>query len=146
MKIPNCKHKNRNIKGNGLCESCYQMKYRKEHPERYKKWLENGKPKRIIWMKEWREKNRERNRFLAWKYKLENVFGINIDDYEEMFKEQSGKCAICEVRLDKLEIDHNHITGKIRGLLCGLCNKGLGLFRDNSGLLERAMNYLIKNV
>ena len=58
------------------------------------------------------------------------------------FQEEGIVSAI----FDKLEIDHNHITGKIRGLLCGLCNKGLGLFRDNSGLLERAMNYLIKNV
>ncbi len=77
---------------------------------------------------------------------LKRTFGISIHDYDEMFERQNGKCAICGS--DKggmgrsLAVDHCHATGKVRGLLCQQCNKGLGHFRDSTVLLESAIKYL----
>ena len=58
------------------------------------------------------------------------TYGLTREKYDEMLLEQSGKCAICGGDVD-LEIDHDHETGKVRGLLCGNCNKALGLIKDN---------------
>mgnify|MGYP001585018387 CR=1 FL=1 len=57
-----------------------------------------------------------------------------------------GRCKICNVHQKELKhqlgVDHNHTTGKVRGLLCGSCNKGLGLFKDSIELLLKASYYL----
>lgn len=75
-------------------------------------------------------------------------YGITLADYNEMSAKQSGKCAICgngdEVEGRRLAIDHCHNSGKVRGLLCGKCNRGLGLFYDKQELLENAISYLTK--
>lgn len=54
------------------------------------------------------------------------------------------KCGICDIRIteNKINIDHCHNTGKIRGILCSSCNKGLGMFKDNTKLLNKAIEYL----
>mgnify|MGYP000094078581 FL=1 len=63
-----------------------------------------------------------------------------------MLEAQDYKCAICgnedEVEGRRLAIDHCHSTGDVRGLLCGKCNRGLGLFYDNQELLNKAIQYL----
>lgn len=73
-------------------------------------------------------------------------------DYERLLASQGGVCAICgreEMSLGrggeikKLAKDHCHVTGEWRGLLCGKCNKALGLFGDDPATLQRAMNYII---
>ena len=64
------------------------------------------------------------------------------EEYEELFRRQNGKCAICGMEVEKLVIDHDHKTGKIRGLLCDSCNWGLGHFKDNPEYLRNAIDYL----
>jgi hypothetical protein len=68
-----------------------------------------------------------------------------------MLIKQEGRCAICSLsetsrdRNDKikvLSVDHCHVTGKIRGLLCHSCNVGLGLFKDNIDTIQNAILYL----
>lgn len=63
-----------------------------------------------------------------------------------MLDMQGGRCAICGTdntgKRRCFHVDHNHDTGKIRGLLCGNCNSGLGNLRDDVGLLNRAIQYL----
>jgi hypothetical protein len=56
--------------------------------------------------------------------------------------ENTKECVICGNRTN-LVVDHDHATNKIRGMLCNMCNKGLGLFRDNPELLEYARIYLL---
>ena len=75
--------------------------------------------------------------------------GMTLDTYNSMLAQQNGKCAICKkmpegkgVSRANLVIDHDHRTGKIRGLLCDFCNRGLGIFRDDPSLLETAASYL----
>ena len=73
-------------------------------------------------------------------------YGITPRIYNELFDKQDGCCAICGVHQSELPytlcIDHDHITGKVRGLLCNNCNTGIGRFKDREELLEKALNYL----
>lgn len=76
-------------------------------------------------------------------------YGLTLDDYKELQKKQNGKCAICGAEIgnsegDRLYVDHNHKTGKVRGILCSNCNIGIGKFHDNISLLKRAIEYLEK--
>jgi hypothetical protein len=81
---------------------------------------------------------------------LKSRFGISLEQYDTLLAAQGGTCAICrnpETVLDKgvpraLSVDHDHETGKVRGLLCGGCNQGLGRFRDSPVVLKRAVVYL----
>lgn len=81
----------------------------------------------------------------AHEQRLKNVFGITAEQYDELLRIQDGRCAICRDRPLKfqLAVDHNHQTGKIRGLLCKRCNHELlGAARDEVEILERAICYL----
>lgn len=70
-------------------------------------------------------------------------YGITPEDYDQMFEVQQGLCAICAEASDlRLHIDHDHETGKVRGLLCARCNPALGAFRDSPVLLQAAIDYL----
>lgn len=77
-------------------------------------------------------------------------YGISADEYQFLLKKQQGLCAICgnpekkvfNGKLCNLAVDHNHETGKIRGLLCNACNVGLGSFRDDAETLKNAIDYL----
>ena len=67
-------------------------------------------------------------------------YGICKEDFEAMY---NGLCHLCGVGIDRnCHIDHCHDTGKVRGLLCGPCNKCLGLFKDNVLILLKAVRYL----
>ncbi len=73
--------------------------------------------------------------------------GITVEDYDKMAKNQNYKCAICggvswEGRL--LSIDHDHKTEKVRGLICAVCNVGLGNFQDSADILQKAQEYLLQ--
>lgn len=74
--------------------------------------------------------------------------GITVKEYLELFRTHNGKCDICGVSHLELNqslcIDHNHGTGKIRGLLCKTCNSILGFCKDNPVILENAIAYLRK--
>lgn len=82
------------------------------------------------------------------KHRYKNLYGITLEDYNNMFASQNGCCKICgthQSELSKaLSVDHCHNTLKVRGLLCGLCNTSLGGFKDNIDLLTKAIEYLTK--
>lgn len=78
--------------------------------------------------------------------RLKSEYGITVEDYDKLFKEQNECCAICstpqsELRR-RLSVDHCHVTNKIRGLLCDSCNNGLGRFKDSEEILLIAIKYL----
>lgn len=81
---------------------------------------------------------------------LTREYGVTYADYVRMYAEQKGRCKICggegfkvkECHIIKLVLDHDHKTGKVRGLLCPSCNKALGLFKDNPEWLRNAQQYL----
>lgn len=71
-----------------------------------------------------------------------------LQKYKELHSKQNGNCSICErpeAICGTLNVDHNHSTGQVRGLLCTTCNRGLGEFRDLISNLESAISYLRKS-
>jgi hypothetical protein len=62
--------------------------------------------------------------------------------YKTLYEQQQGRCAICGEWYEKLFIDHDHKTGEVRQLLCPTCNFGLGSFKDNENILQKAFRYL----
>jgi hypothetical protein len=85
----------------------------------------------------WKKYNRKRR---------QKRYGITPDEYDVLFASQSGKCAICKNADSKqLSVDHCHITGKVRELLCTRCNLGIGYFQDRTDLLLEAVQYLCKH-
>ena len=82
-------------------------------------------------------------------YQMKKNYGIQIKDYDAMLFAQNGVCAICSKEppnhhKKRLNVDHCHKTGEVRGLLCDACNRALGLFKDSSDILTKAINYLYK--
>jgi hypothetical protein len=78
------------------------------------------------------------------KYALKYSYRLTPQEYQKLVDNQNGQCAICK-EITKLVVDHNHISGEIRGLLCHLCNTGLGLFKDDSNRLKGAIKYMAKS-
>jgi hypothetical protein len=74
-------------------------------------------------------------------YHLRRRYGITAEHYDRMLAEQNGVCAIC-CEAPAVHVDHDHVTKRIRGLLCFNCNGALGQFRDRTELMLRAVAYL----
>lgn len=92
-------------------------------------------------------KDKENYKARAWKNHLKRDYGITEDEYEALWIGQNGLCCICQTELAsdrKPHLDHDHKTGKIRGILCPNCNRGLGAFKDDIALLLKAVDYLIR--
>lgn len=137
-----------------MCRSCYEKELRNKNPDfaknqqiNCKKWMENNLEKKRLSDKNWRAKQdkqyiRDRNFII----KLSKL-GITLEEYNNLVKIQNGKCAIClkSEKNKKLAIDHDHKTGKIRGLLCFRCNFGMTWFNENADNFDRALTYLTIN-
>ena len=89
-------------------------------------------------------------------YNLKSRFNMTVEQYDQMLKDQNYVCKICGKpettkstakcgRVQRLAVDHDHKTGKVRGLLCQSCNVGLGKFKDDYNILLRAANYKKEN-
>ncbi len=120
----------------GYCLTCHEIsrkeaanisvrKYRKEYPERHRASLRNSRLKRL--------------------------YGMTEAELLDRISRQGGACAICGAVLVRRKVagikvfacvDHNHITGDVRKILCSSCNGGLGLFGDNPDVLRKAIIYL----
>jgi len=85
---------------------------------------------------------------------LQRKYGISLLDYSQMFLAQNGKCAICgstdggnrDGEQKAFAVDHDHRTGKVRGLLCESCNQGIGKLKDDPKVLRLAAEYLEKDL
>ena len=139
------KNKTRKNGLQGICKDCQKV-IRKENSSIY-----------TIYGKDYKLKNKEELKTKAKKYILKNKdkiqqkrndhkliyrYGITREEFQTMYKDQKGLCGICSEYKKVLHVDHNHTTKKIRGLLCGHCNRGLGLFKDNKNNLQKAIKYL----
>lgn len=97
-----------------------------------------------------KEKDIEDRKLIHYKYNLKKKFNMTHEEYEQMFYEQKGLCAVCKNPetstragvIKRLAVDHNHITGKIRKLLCVRCNATLGQVNDNIEILQNMIDYL----
>ena len=86
-------------------------------------------------------RNRERRHGSTREYHLRQRYGIGVAEFDAMVEAQDGVCALCRER-EPEHVDHDHVTGTIRGVLCSCCNQGLGNFRDNIASLRAAIDYL----
>ena len=86
-------------------------------------------------------------------HSLVKKYGITLEEFWIIWTAYRGQCGICGIlmklpenrqgqSLDVVAVDHDHTTGKVRGLLCNACNKGLGLFKDSIENLQKAKEYL----
>lgn len=143
----------------GLIRLCSDCRYQK-HKNSYRK-------KRDYLIKEavrWNREHPEERRRSAARYRRKNkekvyrwgrvrklrTYGLNEETYGDLFNSQGRSCAICEVRSAGknrrvFSIDHDHKTGKVRGLLCERCNKSIGAFNDDPKLLIEAAKYLMRS-
>ncbi len=99
---------------------------------------------------EWRKENFPKRQLEQKKRQLLQKYNLTFEQYTGMFEQQDGKCKICGLFLSLLPsteipsacVDHCHSTGKVRGLLCYSCNLMLGHARDDTHILQKAMDYL----
>lgn len=117
-----------------ICKIC--------HNTRVKKYLLKNKE---------RIDKQRRNRWNPIKEKdrrLKRLYNISLNEYNQMLQAQNEKCAICKTHYSqlhkKLNVDHDHISGKIRSLLCSDCNLGIGHLKDSIPRLKAAILYLTK--
>lgn len=80
---------------------------------------------------------------------MKRNYGLSFKEYDSMLQKQNGVCAIClspppDHHKKRLNIDHCHTTGRVRGLLCDACNRALGLFKDSPDVMLKAISYLAR--
>lgn len=119
-----------------------------QNSEKYKLYRLQNKEKQDKYNKEYRsthEENKEHKNEL----RIKRQYGITINEYNDMLKKQDNKCAICGKELivgnEIIHIDHSHITGKVRGILCMKCNLQLGVYENNKELFKLMAKYLETN-
>jgi len=124
-------------------------KYRKRHAARrayYRLWAatacEKNPEKHRAYKKQYRLDHPEKAKSYGHLWRLKK-YGLTQQDYDAMFTAQSGKCAIC-LFAPATAIDHCHRTKRVRGLLCGCCNRAIGLLRDDSSSMLRAAEYVTR--
>lgn len=123
--------------------------YRARVQEKNRKWYNDNKDKinkarRERWANdpEWREERLAPRRGRCQKASnLKHLYGLSVEEYNEMKENQNHRCAICQKKTD-LCVDHCHNKGHVRALLCRKCNTGLGCFDDDQMLLDAAADYL----
>jgi hypothetical protein len=74
-------------------------------------------------------------------YHLLRRYGITVAQYDQLVADQGGVCALCRQRAPQ-HVDHDHLSGRVRGVLCSCCNQGLGNFRDDAATLRAAADYV----
>tara|TARA_B100001094_G_C17932835_1_gene671607 strand:+ start:154 stop:786 length:633 start_codon:yes stop_codon:yes gene_type:complete len=142
------------------------MKRKTEYQKlQMKAWYQKNKQKKIEYQKKYREdnpdyviKDRERSKQYQTEarkdpvfrdskrvYDLKHKYNLSKKQYTQLLKDQNYMCAICfepETPKKRLHVDHSHITNDVRGLLCHMCNKVLGMVLDSPILLGRMLGYL----
>lgn len=138
----------------------YDLIYKKKHKKHLLKlsrdWKKRNPEKCQKWNKKWRDENPEKFKQLKEKYKKSGKtviwhrkcrYGIDENEFNEILNLQSHICPICKKDFmnQKKYLDHDHKTGKIRGILHHKCNLLLGNCNDDISILKNAIKYLRKN-
>ncbi len=109
--------------------------------DKYKKdWIDENPDKPAKYSKKYNDKTQTRRQ----QRQREYLYGLSNSQFEEMLTQQDNKCALCDRSFDeaKIFVDHCHVVGNVRGLLCPACNTALGLIKDDLGWLAKAKEYL----
>jgi hypothetical protein len=148
-----------------ICDDCWREDRKQYYTKNREKLLERNRQyyvKNQEKSKQYNIKNREKildyhkkynaeNREKTKNGKLKSTYGIGLDEFKKILEEQNYKCKICGAELELVfgrknkktpHVDHNHKTGRIRGVLCNSCNVMLGCACDNLEVFEKAIEYL----
>lgn len=111
-----------------MCLAKRARKWRKKNPD---------------YGKLWKRSNKELDSLYQWRGALKKKYGLSEEQYEQMLEACGRVCSICRRGfMSRPNVDHCHQTGKVRGLLCKPCNRGLGMFGDDLVRLKAAVSYL----
>ena len=119
--------------------------------KRYREFTPEQREAKLLASRKSYELNKQSVLIRSRKRHLEKTYGISAEDYLHMMIKQQNRCAICgqyETRYTKtgdikpLSVDHNHITGEVRGLLCNDCNALVGFAKEDVEVLNNAINYI----
>ena len=108
--------------------------WRKKNPEKWKLQRER-----------YRRKNPDKTKDKTWRDHLRRHYGISVEEYILMLAEQNGVCLVCKrhpLQVGKLHVDHDHSTDTLRGLLCGSCNRALGLLGEDPQRIRSLAEYV----
>jgi hypothetical protein len=148
-------HEDRYIYCKNLCKSCYNTYLKNTNPEYASKqrrntaeWIRNNSERKKESDKKWVAKQDKAYLKSYKRMKQIESYGLSLQQYEDMKANQNGVCAICNkipANNKSLQIDHNHRTGKVRGLLCFRCNFGMSYFSEDVERFKRVVVYLEEN-
>jgi len=120
----------------GLCKRCYSRQWYKENKEYHRVYYKEHRETILAYRRDGTGRDLQ----------LQRNYGINSTGYSQTLEDQDNHCSICgktpEENGKRLAVDHNHNTGKVRGLLCSSCNTAVGLFDDSPDNCIRAAAYL----
>jgi hypothetical protein len=120
-----------------ICKGCAKLKAREYYLDNQDRLKEHNRLK----AQRYREENPEYDRAMH----LKRKYGLTIEEWDRLHDLQLGRCAICRLPLaeaSRVCVDHEHETGEVRGLLCDVCNLGIGCFRDDPERCRWAAMYL----
>ena len=113
-------------------------RYKETKKAASKRWAQANPDKIAVYQQRWREKNPDANKA----YHIQHRYGITLDEAKELAKHQGG-CAICG-ETKRLDVDHNHANGQVRGLLCRGCNIAVAQLEKSPEFLAKVVNYIDK--
>lgn len=132
LSLPSDSYWKRNKSPDGLCVQCKEcMRSRRSERDWQKEKLSQIK-------KHGQEKFYEMRRQTILKHR----YGMTYEDLRKMESDQEGRCLACMRKPDKLHVDHCHESGEVRGLLCGPCNRALGLLKEDVDTMLRLAEYI----
>jgi len=115
-------------------DSAFRREYYRQDPKKFQKRT-----------KKWQLANPEKFKLMCRRSNLKRTWGLTLEQKAQIVKSQNNRCAICSnIFQNKICIDHDHNTGKIRQLLCVACNAGIGNFKENILILKSAISYIEK--
>ena len=116
----------------------YRKKRLIQNPNYYKEQSKKHEESRKIWRKENRHTISEKQ------WKQRGIVDMTYPKYLAELKKQNSKCLICQKEMSNPQVDHDHNTGKYRGILCVPCNNGLGIYENKKDLFENYLNRIAK--
>lgn len=127
-----------------LCKACkVQKAYEEFHKHKTTKDRHNIYCKECVYLKvnTWNKENPEKHFLMVKNNHYKTNYKISYNDYLELYDKQEGCCKICNKHKELLHVDHEEGTFKVRSLLCGTCNRGIGMFYENPIYLYNAAKY-----
>ena len=128
-----------------ICPKCGIEKHSSEFGIRgiyLKSWCKKCE---VISVREHQKRNPQKYKNISRNSDLTTKYGITLEQYNELYLAQEGKCCICKEYFESLVVDHNHESTVVRGLLCPACNFMLGHAKDNIEILSNAIIYLTES-